>query len=416
MVDSEPKSKIRVLMLTWEYPPYVVGGLGAHVAALAPALARAGVQVHVVTPRWRGGEAREILDQGKAHNSKYASAIYRVEPPMAVPTDFFADVQQTNLNLGEQGGNLFRDLGGFDIIHAHDWLTAWSGEALKRLFKVPLIATIHATERGRGRGTLSGETAQAINGAEWWLTYEAWRLIATSQFMAKEIESYFKTPADKVSIVANGVDTAIFDKLIGVDLAPFRNRWARTEEKIVFFVGRLVEEKGAHLIVEAAPRVLAQIPNVRFIIAGNGPMSEHIQRRAYELGIASKVNVAGFIADSERDRLLRVADAAIYPSLYEPFGIVALEAMAAHCPVIVGDVGGLGEVVTHDVDGVKVNPGDIESIARGIVYTLSYPESARQRTERAYQMVKQEYNWDYIAQKTIEVYRRIIEERIKTNW
>ena len=410
------KSKIRVLMLSWEYPPYIVGGLGTHVAALVPALVRAGVEVHAVTPRWKGGEPKEIIGEKKTRARKHASTVYRVDPPMAALTNFFADVQHTNLNLGEQGGTLFRDLGGFDIIHAHDWLVAWSGAALKRLFKTPLVATIHATERGRGRGFVNGETAHAINGTEWWLTYEAWRVIATSQFMANEVMSYFQTPADKVDIVANGVDASPFDALENVDLAAFRERWARPDEKIVFNIGRVVEEKGAHLIVEAAPRVLAQIPNARFIIAGNGSLRDHIQRRAYELGVADQVNIAGFVLDADRDRLLKVADAAIYPSIYEPFGIVALEAMAAKCPVIVGDAGGLGEVVTHDVDGVKVYPGNVESVAWGIIHTLSDPAAARKRAERAYRMVKKEYNWDFIAEQTVEVYRQIIGERKKANW
>jgi len=411
-----PKSQLRVLMLSWEYPPYVVGGLGAHVAALAPALARAGVEVHVVTPRWKGGAAREMIGEKKSRARHHVSTVHRVDPPMASLTNFYADVQQTNLNLGEQGDALFRDLGGFDIIHAHDWLVAWSAAALKRSFKTPLVATIHATERGRGRGFLSGEAARAINGTEWWLTYEAWRVVTTSQFMAHEVKSYFQTPADKVDIVANGVDASPFDALDGIDLKTFRKRWARPDEKIVFNIGRVVEEKGAHLIVEAAPRVLAQIPNARFIIAGTGWMHDDIQRRADELGIADKVKVAGFVSDADRDRLLKVADAAIYPSLYEPFGIVALEAMAAKCPVIVADAGGLGEVVTHDVDGVKVYPGNVESVAWGIVHTLSDPAAARKRAARAYRMVKKEYNWDYIAEKTIEVYRRIIAERKKVNW
>lgn len=403
-------------MLSWEYPPYIVGGLGAHVAALAPALARAGVEVHVVTPRWKGGEPQEIIGSKKSRGRSHASTVCRVDPPVAGLTNFFADVQQTNLNLEEQGQALCDQFGGFDIIHAHDWLVAWAAASLKRLHKTPLLATIHATERGRGRGYLGGETSHSINGTEWWLTYEAWRVIATSRFMAEEVKAYFNVPPDKIDIVPNGVDATPFDVLEGVNLSAFRERWARANERIVFYVGRMVQEKGAHLIVEAAPRVLAEIPRTKFILAGTGSMSDHIKRRALELGTGDRVVVAGFISDPERDRLLKVADAAVFPSLYEPFGIVALEAMAAKCPVIVSDVGGLSEVVRHDVTGVTVYPDNAESLAWGILHTLHDPAAAKARAKRAYRVAKEEYSWDRIAARTIEVYRRIVRERAETDW
>ncbi len=403
-------------MLSWEYPPHIVGGLGAHVAALAPALARAGAEVHVVTPRWKGGAAQETIGAKKTRGRASASMVYRVDPPVAGLTNFFADVQQTNLNLEEQGHALFDQLGGFDVIHAHDWLVAWAAASLKRLHKTPLLATIHATERGRGRGFLGGETSHSINGTEWWLTYEAWRVIATSRFMADEVKAYFNVPPDKIDIVPNGVDASPFDALDGIDLAAFRARWARPDERIVFYVGRVVQEKGAHLIVEAAPRILAEIPQTKLIIAGTGSMRDHIIWRAQQLGIADRVVAAGFITDADRDRLLKVADAAVFPSLYEPFGIVALEAMAAKCPVIVSDVGGLSEVVSHEVTGITVYPDNIESLAWGILRTLNDPAAAKARAAKAYRMVKKEYSWDRIAERTVEVYARLIRERAKTAW
>ncbi len=411
--------KIRVLMLSWEYPPHIVGGLGAHVAALAPALARAGVQVHVVTPRWKGGEPREALpSSGRAsrHRMLTRAAVYRVEPPTTGIGNFLADVQQTNLNLSEYAQALYDLLGGFDLIHAHDWLVAFAAASLKRLHKTPLIATIHATERGRGRGFLGGEMSQAINGTEWWLTYEAWRVITCSRYMSDEVKAYFNLPADKLDVVPNGVDAAPFDALEGVDLTDFRAQWARPDERIVFNVGRVVEEKGAHLIVEAAPRVLAEFPQTKFIIAGTGSMVEPLKRRAVELGVADKVHIAGFVPDPDRNRLFKVADAAVFPSLYEPFGIVALESMAAKCPVIVSEVGGLKEVVRHDVTGVTIYPGDIESLAWGVRYTLRDPARARGRAARAYRVVRREYNWDRLAARTIEIYARVLGERAKTDW
>jgi glycosyltransferase involved in cell wall biosynthesis len=409
-----PRKKLRVLMLSWEFPPYVVGGLGAHVAALAPALVRAGVQVHVVTPRWKGGELRESLGAGARR--ALPPSVWRVEPPVMGLGNFFADAQQTNLNLGEQAQALYDRVGGFDLIHAHDWLVAFAATSLKRLRKTPLLATIHATERGRGRGLLGGEMAHAINGTEWWLTYEAWRVITCSAFMRDEVREYFNVPPDKIDIVPNGVDAAPFDELNEVDLAEFRARWARPNERIVFNVGRVVQEKGAQVIVEAAPRVLAEMPNVKFIIAGKGSSVDDLRRRVWELGVQDRVNIAGFVSDPDRDRLLKVADAAIFPSLYEPFGIVALEAMAAKCPVIVSAVGGLQEVVRHDVTGVTIYPNNVESLAWGVLRALRDPKHARARAAKAYRVVKREYNWDRIAEQTIEIYERIVRARARVDW
>ncbi len=420
---------MRILMLSWEYPPNIIGGLGSHVAALVPALVRAGVQVQLVTPRWAGGPSEEsVLAERRrtprarrtgARRKPHAASsamVYRVDPPVMNIGNFFADVEQTNLDIAELGQKLLDKLGGFDLIHAHDWLVAFSAESLKRLNKTPLVATIHATERGRGRGTLNGQMAQAINGAEWWLTYEAWRVICASQFMADEVKGYFQTPPDKIDVIPNGVDTTPFDLLDRKDLSEFRAQWARKDQRIVFSVGRLVEEKGAQLIVEAAPRVLAEFPNVKFIIAGTGWLSDQLKRRVWELGIADHVEIAGFISDEDRDRLLKVSDVAVFPSLYEPFGIVALEAMAAKCPVVVSSVGGLVEVVRHDETAVTVFPGRIESLAWGISYTLKRPELAQIRAERGYRVVKTEYSWDQIAARTIQVYERVIRERAKTKW
>lgn len=412
-----PKKKLRVLMLSWEYPPHVVGGLGAHVAALAPALVRAGVQVQVVTPRWKGGEDQEPLVAVKSRARQTPPpSVYRVNPPVMRMGNFFADAQQTNLNLEEQAQQIYERNGGFDLIHAHDWLVAFAATSLKRLHKTPLLATIHATERGRGRGFLGGETSHAINGTEWWLTYEAWRVITCSQFMTGEVREYFNVPSNKIDVVPNGVDSTPFDELDGIDLSEFRKRWAAPEEKIVFNVGRVVHEKGAPLIVEAAPRVLAQMPNVKFIIAGTGSLVDQLKRRAWELGVGDKVILAGFISDPDRNRLLKVADAAIYPSLYEPFGIVALEAMAAKCPVIVSDVGGLKEVVKHDVTGATIFSDNIDSTAWGILHTLENPAAAKARATKAYRIVKDEFNWDRIAEETKEIYERVVHERAQVHW
>jgi glycosyltransferase involved in cell wall biosynthesis len=234
--------------------------------------------------------------------------------------------------------------------------------------------------------------------------------------MQDEIADYFQCPRAKIDVVPNGVETMRFDLLEGQDLIRFRNRYALPFEKIVFSVGRVVYEKGLQVLVRALPTILAQQPEVKVVIAGKGPELEALRSLAWELGVGEKVLLAGFISDENRDRLFKVSDCAIFPSLYEPFGIVALEAMAAKCPVVVSEVGGLKDVVQHAETGITIYPDNIESLAWGILHTLQHPEWSASRVENAYRSVREEYNWDRIARMTADTYRRIIAERAIAIW
>jgi glycogen synthase len=397
---------MRVLMLSWEYPPHVVGGLGKHVAEILPAMASQGIEVHLLTPRWAGGDPIERID---------GATIYRLDPPTVSSGDFFSTAWQTNLGIEEKGYELSREQ-SFDVIHAHDWLVAFAGTALKRNLKVPLVSTIHATERGRSRGALHSDAQYAINNVEWWLTFESWRVICCSHFMAQEVTGYFNCPPDKVSVIPNGIVTTPFDELDGRDLTALRSRFAASSERIVFHVGRLVYEKGLHVLIDSVPKVLAQYPAAKFVIAGTGGMLEPLRRQAENLGVSAKVYLTGFISDSDRNSLFKVADCAVFPSLYEPFGIVALEAMAAKTPVVVTEAGGLREVVEHGITGVTVYPSNADSLAWGILHTLQYPDWAKARVTNAYDLVRREYNWAHIAEQTVGVYQEVAAARTSIDW
>jgi len=398
---------MRVLMVSWEYPPHVVGGLGKHVMELAPALAGQGVDLHIITPAWMGGAPEE--HSGNLH-------VYRVPPPEGPFDDVHDSAERTNARLGDVAEDLHARVGGFDLIHVHDWLGAFAGERLKHAHKTPLVATMHATEMGRNHGVLYADLQQSIHSVEWWLAYEAWRVIACSQYMAWEVQTYFHVPVDKVDIIPNGVDTARFDRLRGADLSDFRLQYAQPEEKIVFYVGRVVYEKGIHVLLDSVPKVLAEFPQAKFVIAGTGGMLGELRRRAQDRGLGGKVLFTGYISDEDRDRLLAISDCVVFPSLYEPFGIVALEAMASRAPVVVSAVGGLAEVVKHAETGITVYPGNTDSLAWGILHTLQQPEWAKQRAEAAYQQVVEEYTWDRIARQTADVYERVVRERDEAEW
>lgn len=395
-------------MLSWEYPPYLVGGLGAHVAELVPALARNGADVTLLTPRWKGGAEVELVHPN--------ARVYRVIPPVPAMGNFYADAHQTNLTMEYVAHELWQQAGGFDLIHAHDWLVSFAAEALKKLYKTPLVATIHATERGRGRGVLRDEMSVAINGAEWWLTYEAWRVVATSRFMAREVCEYFRLPDDKIAVIPNGVDPSRYAAMAPDERNAIRAQWAAPHEHIVYYVGRIQQEKGLYVLVDAARQILATDPSVKFIIAGTGSSLNALREQVDALGVSDRVLFPGYISDTMRDQLYQVADVAVFPSLYEPFGIVALEAMSARCPVIVSDVGGLGEVVDEGITGLKVLPDRSDNLAGAILHSLHHRAQAIEMAARAYAVVCRVYAWDHIARAKIELYRDVIKARENVQW
>ena len=390
---------MQLLILTWEYPPHVIGGLGRHVAELIPALVEQQVNVHVVTPVVNEEETSHAVEQGVTVHRVYS-------PILNTDQDFYKKVYKTNQLLTDY---ITRFDQHYDLIHLHDWLVSFTGLALQQIWDRPLLATIHATERGRGRGHIGNDLQRLIDDAERQLIQEANHLIVCSHYMADELQSFFHTPPARLDVVPNGVNlTELEISDSEAELAEFRRKYAEPDDLIVFSVTRLVHEKGLHRLVEAAPTILESCSRARIIIAGKGPEADNLKRQVDHLGISSRVNFVGFISDEDRNRFYTVATCAVFPSLYEPFGIVALEAMALCCPVVVSDVGGLGEIVTHGENGITIYPDDAESVAWGVLRILNYPEIGKRCAARAYQHVEQLYNWSRIARLTRAVYRRTL--------
>ncbi len=405
---------MRILMISWEFPPYVVGGMGKHVAELIPALAAmpasAGQwQIDVLTSRYGGGLAEEVLESPTGQTV----TIHRVDMPPIFPTDIFNSVVGNNSALVTKGRELHREH-AYDLIHIHDWLAVEAGVILKHEWKVPLLVTIHATERGRMQGWLTNETSQRIDRQEWRSCFESWRVIVCSGYMAGELREYFGIPLDKSVVIPNGVDPAPLRTCTPKTAKTLRARYAPNGERLLFFVGRITPEKGLYVLLDAMPQILEQHPNTRLLVAGKA--SETLRPRVEQLGVADHVDLLGFISDEERNCLYNTVDAAIFPSLYEPFGIVALEAMAAGCSVIASEVGGLGEVVQHQHNGLTVLPGHPESIAWAVNELFQNPLSAERWRKEALRQVEILYNWHDIAEQTLELYAGIIEERKGVDW
>jgi glycosyltransferase involved in cell wall biosynthesis len=369
------------------------------VAELAPALAQQNVEVHVVTP------TSSIKSVGIVEENKVI--VHRVfAPGITSKANIYEQVIQVNRTLENYA--LYQLDQTFDLIHVHDWLTGFAGVKLQGALEYPLIATIHATERGRGRGYLSNDLQRMIDDAERMLIQEADHLIVCSRFMAEEVHSFFHTPPSRIDVVPNGVNIEEMQVHCSpAELVAFRAKYAEPDDLIIFSVTRLVHEKGTHRLVDAAPRILAEFPKARIIIAGRGPETDRLKQQVDYLGVSGRVNFVGFVSDEERNRFYKVATCAVFPSIYEPFGIVALEAMATGCPVIVSDVGGLAEIIEHTQTGVTIYPDDAGSVVWGVLRLLNHPDWAQQYAESAYRYVEQLYNWPRVARLTRAVYRRV---------
>lgn len=391
-----------------------VGGIAAALEGLAPALARAGVETHVVTCGDAGGAPEE--------NPEPNLYLHRVS--VSQPSDNFVHwVHLLNDKLDERADALIQEWQKKEsrrknktpiVLHVHDWLGQFAGIALKHRYKLPMLSTIHATEYGRNAG-IRTEGQRYISQCEWELAFESWRVIVCSNFMRGEVEYALGVPWEKMDVLPNGVEARVFAGLEGEDWWSFRRRFATDSEKIVFFIGRPVHEKGAHVLVEALPRVRALGVNAKLVIAGGGQRG-HLEALAGRLGVWNQVYFTGRVSDADRDNLYQVADVAVFPSLYEPFGIVALEAMAAHTPVVVSDAGGLAEVVEHNVTGTTTYKGDPDSLAWGIARAVRDPGHSRWMAQNAYERVQTLFNWDVIAQDTKAVYERLWEEYKASGW
>ncbi len=387
---------MKVLMISWEYPPHMVGGLGQHVYDLSRFLVKIGVKTHIITPAVKNYPEYQI------HEGVH---IHRVGSPAKEGDHFKTWIFSFNSEAILKSVNLNLQVGGFDVIHAHDWLVAYAGRSVSKIFTIPLVTTIHATEHGRNIG-LHNRFSLEINEIEKNLALEAERVICCSNYMENEIQNLFGVERDKISIIPNGVDPELFATLPDyptLDISP--------HDKIVFFIGRLVPEKGIWQLISSFPQVLASVPEAKLIIGGRGPQQPELEKLAKKLDIKDKVCFTGFIREKERNYVYNQAKVAVFPSFYEPFGIVALEAMATQTPVIVGDVGGLAEIVEDRVTGLKVDPSRDENLSNAIIEILTDGELAEKLKTNASQMVKSVYGWDTIAAATTEIYQEVIKYR-----
>ncbi|NLW44846.1 MAG: glycosyltransferase family 4 protein [Syntrophomonadaceae bacterium] len=386
---------MRVLMLSWEFPPQIIGGLGRHVYELSQRLGNYGVETYVLTP---------LVDGCATYEEFQGVKVFRVGTPLTGSKRFKSWIFDFNTELIREGIRLDYQEKGFHLVHAHDWLVGYAGRSLSRVLNVPLVSTIHATEYGRNLG-LHNPMQREIHDIERNLILDSECIVCCSNYMRNEIQSLFNPNPSRITVIPNG---ASMNRYRVTDFPPDQEfEGIARGEPVVFYIGRLVPEKGVSILIRAFRLVLQSIPSAKLVIAGRGPQGPELQRLAAELGLGDRVWFAGYISDDLRDRIYRRANVAVFPSLYEPFGIVALEAMASGTPVVVSDVGGLAEIVVDGETGLKVNPLNEANLASALIRVLSDPRLANRLRSQALKVITEKYNWDKIGAKTSQVYHAV---------
>ncbi|WP_422733551.1 glycosyltransferase family 4 protein [Micromonospora sp. WMMD558] len=397
-----PPQPRRILMLSWEYPPVLVGGLGRHVHALSVALAAAGHEVTVVTRHADGAPLEEYADGVRI--------VRAAEDPVTFPLatgSLLAWTMAFNHTL-TRAALRAAETGGYDVIHAHDWLVAHTAMTLREHLDIPLVSTIHATEAGRHQGWLPEEMNRTIHGVEQWLATESGRVIACSGYMRSEVTTLFRVPTARVDVVPNGVEPRRW-RAPAAAVARARARFAG-DGPLVTFAGRLVYEKGVQHLLAGLPRLCDRHPGLRAVIVGDGPYRGELEAEVRRLGLGDTVSLPGFLGGTDLPAVMAASDCFAVPSIYEPFGMVALEGAAAGAPLAVSATGGLAEIVEPGVTGMTFRPQDPDGLTDAVHALLSDRDHARQLARRARQMVHDQYGWPQIAARTASTYAAAITE------
>jgi glycogen(starch) synthase len=389
---------MRVLLVSWEYPPVIEGGLARHVRKLSEHLVSEGVEVHVLSRSGGHLPAEEV---------RHGVVVHRVREP-EFPRDinaFVRWVDRMNADMHELGVELCERL-EFGLVHSHDWLVADVAERLAQRIGCPWLVTVHATEFGRHQGWVSSYPQSHIHAVERHMVAMADRVITCSHYMRGHVANVLAAPLGRVTVIQNAVDQR--DLEAAVDLDRLRARFARPHERLVLLVGRLVYEKGFHLALDALAQVMRSVGGVRFVVAGSGTAEAELREQAQRLGLMRRGTFLGWIGDDMLHSLYRIAEITIVPSIYEPFGLVALEAMACGCMCIVADTGGLREVVPADgTVGLRFRPRDSGALGEVLAQILTDDHARAKLVAEAREHVLG-FDWSEVARRTREVYLELV--------
>src|SRR5437764_11449405 len=387
---------LRILMLSWEYPPVLVGGLGRHVHALATSLAAAGHDVTVVTRHAPDAPLEELREGVHVVRAPEDPPTFPLATPSLLAWTMAFNHALTRAALHAAATETF------DLIHAHDWLVTHTAVTLRDHLGIPLVATIHATEAGRHQGWLPEDMNRTIHTVEYWLGHEAARVITCSAYMRWEVSRLLDLPVENITVIPNGVDAPVWQAPPRA-VAHARARFAG-DGPMLGFAGRLVYEKGVQHVIHALPELRRRYPGLRLVVAGDGPYKPELQAEVARLRLEPTVTFAGFVG-KDLPATFAASDTVVVPSIYEPFGMVALEAAAAGAPLAVAATGGLAELGEPGITGMTFPARDPEALAGAVSTLLADQRSARRMAKRARLMVRTRYDWPGIAARTADIYR-----------
>ncbi|MGC8896207.1 MAG: glycosyltransferase family 4 protein [Candidatus Bathyarchaeia archaeon] len=412
---------MRIGFFVWEYPPKLVGGLGTYAEYITHEFVELGHDVTVFTLNPGDLNTREILKGVEVHRPLIADASNVF--PMFVTEDlkkwgtnirFFNDIFIYNvLSATKFINGLIRKQGyKFDIVCVHDWLSSIAGLIIKNETKIPVVFHVHSTEWGRS----GGQGSEVVSHLESATAQTADRIITVSHAMKDDLTRH-GWPQQKISVVWNGVDPIRYDpkNCEPEDVKKIREKYDIPDDwKMLLFLGRLTWVKGVKNLIQAMPTVLRDYPQTKLVILGKGEEEKDIEETASRLGIKDKIIYRfEFVPEDERILHYAAADLCIFPSTYEPFGIVSLEAMAMAKPVVVGAHGVVGfreQVVSSgpDQNGIHINGEDPTDIAWGIKETLKDPQRAKTWGENGRKRILQYFTWEKTAEQTLEIYKTLI--------
>jgi len=381
---------MRILMLSPDFPPYAMTGRAKHVYELSVALTQGGHSVTVLTDKLSYPER----DKAEPYELMDSIEVYREEIPLFASSGD-SRIPLLNLEMFRLGTSLMNKKDQlFDVIHVHDCELALAGVRLSQTYGIPLSATIHYLY-GRHQDEMR---ILLLPQLEAFLINHAKLLICCSDFMVEELRSTYFLRNDKIRVVPNGIFTSYFKS----------RSTTKNSNPLVLYVGRIDHEKGVHTLLKAIPLVLSEVTEAEFALVGRGWERENLIAAIQEANLSDKIHFPGFLEGENLVRQFHRSSLVVYPSLYEPFGLVALEAMASSKPLIVSDTGGLREIVEHGKTGLRVTPEDPVQLARAIVSVLKEPDLAERLAEQAAKVV-QKYDWKSVMPLFVEVYKAVIE-------
>jgi len=421
---------MKIALLVYEYPPKIVGGLGTYAAEITRKFVLLGHDVTVFTMNDDKGSlpTRELLRGIEIHRPVHIDVSDSLPDVVAEDVrkwgrgiQFFSKILMYNyLSASKMINELVRrDDFKYDLVVAHDWLSIIAGISIKKELGMPLVFHVHSHERGR---TL-GNGSEVVTSIEHRGGQMSDFVVTVSYAMQDElIQAGF--PSEKIRVCYNGVDPKKYslERVSQEKIMKVKQRYGLGENDLmVLFVGRLVWIKGVDKLIRAMPQVLQKVPNAKLIIVGLGDMQDYLERLVQNLNLQDVVKFRfEFIPEEERIAHYAACDVAVYPSLYEPFGIVTLEAMSMEKPVVVGATGvsGMREIVVvsgPDQCGFHINPNDPADIAWGIVNAIQDPEKKAHFGRNGRKRVLERFTWEHAAERTIQIYTELLESKKPQN-